>query len=147
MNTVFIASIVWSLYLCLLSVCDYLHLLDVVVKDAMIYGSIYLWNFVYNYDALLDLDCMVVGLRITNTICAYYHLSCEFKLPSVTKCHTLICVKVCQWLVIGGWISPVSSTIKYDHHDITKIVVEHCVKTTIRLKQCMIYLQRWQILW
>ena len=144
MNTVFTTSIVWSLYLCLLSVCDYLHLLDVVVKDAMIYGSIYLWNFVW---------CSSWSWLYGSWIKNYKYNMCLLplklwvRLPSVTKCHTLICVKVCQWLVIGGWISPVEDTITYDHHDITKIFVEHCVKTTIRLKQCMIYLQRWQILW
>jgi hypothetical protein len=43
----------------------------------------------------------------------------------VYKCTTL-CDKVCQWLAAGQWFSPgtpVSSTNKTDHHDITEILL------------------------
>jgi hypothetical protein len=38
-----------------------------------------------------------------------------------------LCDKVCQWLVTGQWFSlgtPVSSTNKTDHHDITEILLK-----------------------
>jgi hypothetical protein len=40
---------------------------------------------------------------------------------------TTLCDKVCQWLMAGWWFSPstpVSSTDKTDHHDITKILLK-----------------------
>jgi len=40
--------------------------------------------------------------------------------------------KVCQWLAAGGWFSsgtPVSSTNKTDHHDITEILLKVALKT------------------
>ena len=45
--------------------------------------------------------------------------------------NTTLCDKVCQWLVAGWWFSPgtpVSSTNKTDHHDITEILFESGVK-------------------
>jgi hypothetical protein len=39
--------------------------------------------------------------------------------------NTTLCYKVCQWLATGRWFSlgtPVSSTNKTDHHDITEIL-------------------------
>jgi hypothetical protein len=38
-----------------------------------------------------------------------------------------LCDKVCQWLATGQWFSPgtpVSSTNKADHHDITGILLK-----------------------
>jgi hypothetical protein len=46
------------------------------------------------------------------------------------KCSQYI-AKVCQWLVAGRWFSPgtpVSSTNKTDHHDITEKNVESGIK-------------------
>jgi hypothetical protein len=40
-----------------------------------------------------------------------------------------ICDKVCQWLVAGLWVSPVSSTNKADHHDITEILLKVALNT------------------
>jgi len=40
---------------------------------------------------------------------------------------TTLCDKVCQWLVTGWWFSvgtPVSSTNKTNHHDITDILLK-----------------------
>jgi len=40
---------------------------------------------------------------------------------------TTLCDKVCQWLATGRWFSlgtPVSSTNKTDHHDITEILLK-----------------------
>jgi hypothetical protein len=44
-----------------------------------------------------------------------------------------LCDKVCQWLVTGRWFSqvtPVSSTNKTDHHDITEILLKVVWNTT-----------------
>ena len=52
--------------------------------------------------------------------------------------NTTLCDKVCQWLAAGQWFSPgtpVSSTNKTDHHDITEIllkVVWNTIKPTNR---------------
>jgi len=45
---------------------------------------------------------------------------------------TTLCDKVCQWLATGGWFSsgtPLSSTNKTDHHDITEILLEVVLNT------------------
>jgi len=45
--------------------------------------------------------------------------------------NTTLCDKVCQWLAAGRWFSPgtpVSSTNKTDHHDITEILLRVEVK-------------------
>jgi hypothetical protein len=39
------------------------------------------------------------------------------------------CDKVFQWLVIGWWFSPVSSTNKTDCHDITEIFLKVVLNT------------------
>jgi hypothetical protein len=44
------------------------------------------------------------------------------------RCTTL-CDKVCQWLATGRWFSPVSSTNKTDHHDITEILLKVALNT------------------
>ena len=70
-------------------------------------------------------DRMVVGFKTTCVISAYHHWSCEYK-PHWRRVvlDTILCDKVCQWLVTGRWFSlgtPVSSTNKTDHHDIAEI--------------------------
>ena len=42
---------------------------------------------------------------------------------------TTLCDKSCQWLVTGRWFSPVSSTNKTDHHDITEILLKVTLNT------------------
>jgi len=45
---------------------------------------------------------------------------------------TTICDKVCQWLATGQWFSlgtPVSSTNKTEHHDITEISLKKVINT------------------
>jgi hypothetical protein len=73
-----------------------------------------------------------IGLTTIYTISAYHHLSCEFKSHSWRGVlDTTLCDKVCLWLAAGQWFSlgtPVSSTNKTDHHDITENVVESGVK-------------------
>ena len=49
--------------------------------------------------------------------------------------NTTLCDKVCQWLSAGRWFSPVSSTNKTDHHDITEILLKVALNTiTLTLK-------------
>jgi hypothetical protein len=58
--------------------------------------------------------------------------SCEFEFRSWRGVlDTILCDKVCQWLVVGQWFSPgtpVSSTNKTDRHDITAIVLKVALK-------------------
>ena len=53
---------------------------------------------------------------------------------------TTLCDKVCQWLTTGWWFSrgtPVSTTNKTDHHDLTEILLKVALNTitiTLTLK-------------
>ena len=63
----------------------------------------------------------------TCEISVYHHLSCASNLVH-GKVYSiqLLCDKVCQWLATGQWFSlgtPVSSTNKTDHHNITEILL------------------------
>ena len=65
--------------------------------------------------------------------CLIIHLpSCEFEPHSWRGVlDTTLCDSVCQWLATGQWFSPgtpVSSTNKTDHHNITEILLK-VVKT------------------
>jgi len=54
------------------------------------------------------------------------------RISTRTRCTTL-CDKVCQWFAAGRWFSPgtpVSSTNKTDHHDITEILLKVALNTT-----------------
>ena len=42
-----------------------------------------------------------------------------------------LCDKVWQWLVVGGWFSPVSSTNKAQRHDTTEILLKVAQNTII----------------
>jgi len=68
---------------------------------------------------------MVVGFSTTCAISAYHHWSCEFESRSWRGVlDTTLSDKVYQWLATGQWFSPgtpVFSTNKTDHHDITEI--------------------------
>jgi hypothetical protein len=71
-------------------------------------------------------DRMVVGFATTCTISAYHHQSCKFEPYSwrgVTD--TTLCDKACQWLAS----TPVSSTNKTDHNDITEILLKVALNT------------------
>jgi hypothetical protein len=41
---------------------------------------------------------------------------------------TTLCDKVCQWLAASHWFSPISSTNKTDHHDLTEILLKVVLK-------------------
>ena len=52
--------------------------------------------------------------------------------------YTTVCDKVCQWLATGRWFSlctPVSSTNKTDHHEITEILLKVALNTIIQTNQ------------
>jgi hypothetical protein len=73
---------------------------------------------------------MVVGFTTTCAISAYHHWSCVFKscsLPGVLN--TIFFDEACQWLGTSQWFSPVFSTNKTDHHDITEILSKVALKT------------------
>jgi hypothetical protein len=73
-------------------------------------------------------DHMIVGFITTCTINDYHHWRCEFEFHSWRGVFdATLCDKVCQWLAIGRWFSlgtPVSSTNKTDHHNITEILLK-----------------------
>jgi len=75
-------------------------------------------------------DRMVVGFITTYAYSAFHHLSCEFKPYSCRSVlDTTLCDKNCQRLATGWWFSPVSSTNKTDHHDITEILLKVALNT------------------
>jgi hypothetical protein len=73
---------------------------------------------------------MVAGFTTYYAISAYHHHSCEFQSHSWRGVlDTTIYDKVCQWLVTDQRFSPVSSTDKTDHHDITEILLKVMLNT------------------
>ena len=89
-------------------------------------------------------DRMVVGFTTTCEINAYHHWSCEFEPHSWQGVlDATLCDKICQWLVTGQWFSPVtpvSSTNKTDHHDITEILLKVALNTIIQLPLKQVWL-------
>jgi hypothetical protein len=56
-------------------------------------------------------------------------LSCEFESRSWRGVlYITVCDKVCQCLATDRWFSPVSSTNKTDHYDITQILLKVVLK-------------------
>jgi len=84
-------------------------------------------------------DRMVVGFTTTCAISAYHHWSCEFESRSTRGIlDTTSCDKICQWLATGRLFSPgtpVSSTNKTDHHDITEILLKVAFNTINQTNQ------------
>jgi hypothetical protein len=77
-------------------------------------------------------DHMVVGFTTTCTISAYNESSWEFEHDSWRGVIDTICDHVCQWLAAGRWFSlgtPVSSTNKTNHHNITEILLKMVLNT------------------
>ena len=76
---------------------------------------------------------MVIGCITTYAISACHHWRCEFE-PRAWRglLDTTLCDKFCQRLVTGRWFSsgtPISSTNKTDHHDITEILLKVALNT------------------
>jgi hypothetical protein len=62
-------------------------------------------------------------LRITRIIIVCVIESCSWW----DVLDTILCDEVCQWLAAGLWVAPgtpVSSTNKIDHHNITEILLK-----------------------
>ena len=81
---------------------------------------------------------MVVGFTTTYTVSAYYHRSYECE-PRSGVLDTTLCDRVCQLLATGQRFSPVSSTNKTDHHDITEILLKVALNTTNQPKHTLQY--------
>jgi hypothetical protein len=85
---------------------------------------------------------MLIELETSFATSAYHHQSCDFE-SSSWRCalDTTLHDKVCQLLASGRWFSPgtpVSSTNRIDHHDITEIIVESGANTrTLAPIPCM----------
>jgi hypothetical protein len=58
-------------------------------------------------------------LFLHNIFVQHVHISFRFH----------FCDKVCQWLMTGLWFSPVSSSNKIDHHNITEILLKVALNT------------------
>jgi hypothetical protein len=86
----------------------------------------------YSYRGRRGRDRMIVGFTTSYAISAYHHKSWEFESRSWWGVlDTILCDKVCQWLVVGQWFylgTPVSSSNKTDRHDITEILLKVAVK-------------------
>jgi hypothetical protein len=81
-----------------------------------------------------------LDFTITYEISAHHHWSCELESRSWRGVlDTTLCDRVCQWLTAGWWFSlctPVSSSNKTDHHDITEILLKVALNTiTITTKR------------
>jgi len=76
-------------------------------------------------------DRMVVGFTTTCTISGYHHYSCDFEPRSWRGVlDTTLCATVCQWLAKGfSPGTPVSSTNKTNHHDITEMLLKVALNT------------------
>ena len=75
--------------------------------------------------ALQFYDILVFAFSI------HWFASLSFE-PSWGVLNTILCDKVCQWLVAGWWFSLgtlVSSTNKTNHHDITEIFLKVVLNT------------------
>ena len=83
-------------------------------------------------------DPMVVGLTTTCAFSAYHHFSCQFEPRSWRGVlDTAICYKVCQLLITGLCFlqcTPVSSTNKTDHQNISEILLKVALNTINQTK-------------
>ena len=82
------------------------HVLQIISGQPWSYGS---WIYNYQCNQCLSPLTLWVGIPFRQDVI-----------------DTTICDKVCQWLVAGQWFSPgtpVLSTNKTDHHDITEILL------------------------
>ena len=104
-----------------------------------------------HYSLTIDLpghDRMVVGFIATYAISAYHHWSCEFEFHSWwCVLYTTLCDKACQWLATGRWLSqgtPVPSTNKANHHEITEILLKVVLNTiTLTLTHKTLFSFQW----
>ena len=116
------------------------HETDMNIPRPWSYGS---WIYSYLYNQCLSPLMLWVRISIR------------------ARCTTL-CDKVCQWLATGQWFSPgtpVSSTNKTDHHDITEILlkvalniikqtnIQYQIMTTYILPTNMMYNIKKMIIW
>ena len=75
--------------------------------------------------------CMVIGFTTTYAISAYHQERCDFEFRSWKRgvLDTTLCDTVCQWHAADRWFSPVSSTNKTDHNDITETFLKVALNT------------------
>jgi hypothetical protein len=103
--------------------CNHVFIMIVVYSARRPFGPCSYGSWIYNYLCSQCLSPLMLWVRISIK----------------TRC-TILCDKLCQWLVTGQWFSPgpsISSTNKIDHHDITEIlwiVVLNTIKQTIALQ-------------
>ena len=69
-------------------------------------------------------DRMIVGFTTTHAISVYHHYVVSSNLDKGE-----VYDKFCLWRATGWWFSPVSSTNKTDHYDITEILSKVALNT------------------
>jgi hypothetical protein len=87
---------------------------------AMIIWYIDFYSWIYNYPCNQCLSPLMLWIPI-----------------SIRARCTTLCDKFCQWLETGRWCSPVSSTNKTDHHDITEIL-KNTIKQANKQNQVLV---------
>jgi hypothetical protein len=76
--------------------------------------------------------CILITMYCVTLYCVLYNVC----LNMWGVLDTTLCDRVCQWLATGQWFSPgtpVFSTNKFDHHDITEILMKVALNTKGRL--------------
>jgi hypothetical protein len=122
MDKVFISKkkIMW--HTLLMNDYNYYHML----------GPSWPWSYgswIYNYLCNQCLSSLMLWVRI-----------------SIGARCTTLCDKVCQWLAIGRWYSPISSTNKTDRHDIAAILLKvalNTIKQTISSPVKQLHMMNW----
>ena len=91
---------------------------DVSLSCLLFYACDFTVSF---YLFFLHPDCSITPESLYTYITMSYHQQrCEFDLRWWRGVlNTTLCNKVCQWLAVDRWFSPVSSTNKTNHRDIT----------------------------
>jgi hypothetical protein len=105
----------------------YLYGIMCLTSHCLLVSESVLWYWI-SLEGRCGRDHMAFGFTTNNAISAYLHWSCEFKSRSWRNVlDTTLWDKVYQWLATDRWFSPgtpVSSTIKTDHHDIAEILLK-----------------------
>ena len=97
-----------------------------------------IWFIHYHYEVY---SIQQYDLYITITRCTQYS-KMIYTLPLRGVLNTAICDTVCQWLA-AGWCfypgTPVSSTNKTYHHDVTELLLKVLFNTTVHNPYRMVY--------
>ena len=105
---------------------------DTILHITLMVSMAYKYKCIFFWGAALSWS---YGSRIYNYLCNQCLSSLKLWVRTPLRWNVLdttLCDKVCQFLVAGRWFStgtPVSSTSKTDHHDITEILLKVVLNT------------------